>query len=631
MLNKKTLIEKVGIKYKPMIDQISIPDFTKCIAQFSGIYIQNLKDEVICDYLSNWCINKKKFFDLMGGKIKVDIPFNYKDQDTDYRDKFIELGHEFPVYYPWLEMISPLQNNKISMTYLRYTDYSHLIRDAFNGIVNVEGMAITRFFKQHLNAPDELITKIGGIFENKEVQATFTISIDPVDMMLASENPYGWNSCYRLETDGFSDSHADGCLAAVLDHNSLITYVWNNHGKFSLYDNYEFKDIRYKRMRMTIAVADDFKAVHFNTIYPGKGNYTNDFLKMFRDVVETFLSEKGGFRNMWKQDYNRASCYRDIFYGYSEYSDNDVWIQSDATDNYEIIVFDVPIHCPCGCGEILPYSYENDDYNYNGDGFNHNNFYNEHWCDCTEEYEDCDGDCDNCRTWNIYHAMCELDENEYCERDSYEIESSGDANFDQDNIVSCNPDHCSCCPLFRQHKPGYFIDIIIKDIENNKLYARVHEDWYIKNKDKYYSINDNKVENEVFFDSEDLDRITTNLLNNNNCEDAFEIYEKYPDGLKEIIPFAASEENDYNGSIFGTVTVGADLNIHNFTIPTDAIIGEINNNISLTTTVNDENVNMDALRETLLRYQNPNPYITNIWTEDLTTSNPSVVSDSSNN
>ena len=90
------------------------------------------------------------------------------------------------------------------------------------------------------------------IFENDTITGTYTISIDPVDMMLASENPYNWQSCYRLETPNEA-SHADGCLAAILDSSSLITYIWDKEGKFNLY-NHDLKCIRYKRIREWIAI-----------------------------------------------------------------------------------------------------------------------------------------------------------------------------------------------------------------------------------------------------------------------------------------------------------------------------------------------------------------------------------------
>lgn len=35
-----------------------------------------------------------------------------------------------------------------------------------------------------------MITALGRVWENNNMKATFTLSIDPVDIMLSSENPY---------------------------------------------------------------------------------------------------------------------------------------------------------------------------------------------------------------------------------------------------------------------------------------------------------------------------------------------------------------------------------------------------------------------------------------------------------
>ena len=482
MLSKKKLIEKVGIEYKPMIDQIDIADFTKCIAQLSNIYIANLKDEIIEEYLSTWCKNKKRFFDLMGGNVKVDMPIKYEEQDKDYEDKFLEVGREFPAFYPWCAFFKNHLENKICYSLFPYSYPRNLISEAFQNNISSEGMSITHFFKQYLKAPDEVVTKIAAIFENKEIEANFTISIDPVDMMLASENPYGWTSCYRLEND-FQDSHADGCLAAVLDSTSLITYVWNNSGKFSLYDNYNFKNIRYKRMRMTIAISDNFKAIHFNTIYPGKGNYNEDFKKEMRGLVEKFVSEKMNFRNMWKRNDNNITIYRDNGYGYDEYDEDRIWIQSDYDTNNEVIkVFDEPIICPCGCGHIVFGTYpeeDDDDYEYNGNGYIYENFNYYRYCEYCDERQDCDGNCENCYIYNINNAVCELNNEEECRnRDLDEAEYEGDANFNSNNVVSPNASHCYDCPLFKFHKPEYFIDVKIKSKTDNSLYKRIDKKWY---------------------------------------------------------------------------------------------------------------------------------------------------------
>ena len=51
MLNKNDLLKDANEKYVPMLKEVNIPDFTKCIAQFSGLRIDEVKEEVIKDTL----------------------------------------------------------------------------------------------------------------------------------------------------------------------------------------------------------------------------------------------------------------------------------------------------------------------------------------------------------------------------------------------------------------------------------------------------------------------------------------------------------------------------------------------------------------------------------------------------
>ena len=405
MLKTRTLIDKLGEEYAPMLRKVNIPDFTKCIAQVSGLDMNDVSDAVIEEYLTHWAINKKRFFDLMGD-IKVDIPYDYVDTDSKFGDKLREIGKKYPAYFLWFKLFDGLRSNKIERDNLSYNDENDL-EDAFDREVNVEGMTLTHFFKKYLQAPDEITTEIGRVFENTALKANFTISIDPVDMMTASENPYNWTSCYRLERD-FFECHADGCIAAVLDTTSMITYVWTNEGKLNLYNNFELKNVRYKRMRMWIVVSQNMKTIHFNTIYPGKYNYSDSFEKEIRGVVEKYFCDKLGIRNMWK----RADTYINWFinYGYGEFSDSDIWTQSDS-EPQNLMVYDVPIKCPDGCGDnLIPTSgYEEDEeFRYNGEGLRRENYEEcdyRHYCDYIDDYCDSE-DCDYCEHWNRENALC---------------------------------------------------------------------------------------------------------------------------------------------------------------------------------------------------------------------------------
>ena len=449
MLKTQDLINELGEEYKPMIKQIQIAEFTKCIAQFSGLKIQEVSDAAIKNYLVHWAKGKFKFFKLMNNNIRVDIPLTYYDEDRDYSGLMVEIGRRYPAYWPWLRAFKKHTHNKIDYDLINWQDMD--LFDILPDMTNqIKGMAITRFFKNKLKANDDLVTELGKVYENNEVSAVFTISIDPVDMMLASENPYDWNSCYRLEL-GNSDSHADGCLAAVIDDSSLISYVWNNEGKFKLYHNYELKSIRYKRMRMWFSLSEHMTTIHFNTIYPGKNAYSKGFVQQIRYVVEQYISKQLNVQNMWKHGKN--GIYRDYSqYGYDEFDEDYLFYQVDSEEE-RIFPYNHWITCPCGCGQEIPGSQCGDGVCYNGEGFTAENFSEEIYCDNMDEYTDCDGNCYECSIWRENHPVCELDPDQRCERDTYEAQRENDFDPEESNIMSCNPEHCKGCPLYKYHHP----------------------------------------------------------------------------------------------------------------------------------------------------------------------------------
>ena len=385
MLNKKDLLKKVDEKYAGMIKDVNIVDFTKCIAQFSGLHISKVSDKAIEEYLTIWAGNKYRFYKMLGNKLKKDIPVEYKEENKTIEAEMRTLEKEYPSFALWLEAFKDHENNKIDMRYLDI-DIKRVIRELFPNH-DLCGCSITHFFKSYINAPNDLVTKIGKIWENEVIKANYTISIDPVDMMFASENPYNWTSCYRLEA-GNDCSHADGCLAAILDDSSLITYVWNKEGSFSLYSNYDFKKIRYYRMREWISISPEQTAIHFNAIYPGK-RYSLALEKMFRNIVENVVDETA----IWEKS-NCSYCSRYSFYGYDEFNSSRIYKIKD-TEERDWNVYTEDIVCPCGCGNILPGAdYDEDDsegYSYSGGGFIYDNFsYNENYWDEDEDEEDCD-------------------------------------------------------------------------------------------------------------------------------------------------------------------------------------------------------------------------------------------------
>ena len=450
MLIKKDLLAEAEEKYIPMLKEVNIPDFTKCIAQFSGLHISDVKDDVIKTYLLTWAKNKFRFYQLLGNKLKVDNEIQYREENKDPEIELKALEKDFPAFALWLDGFKYVESNKINVRDVSY-EVRNVVSDVFPGC-RLDSCSLTHFFKSYLNAPDELVTKIGRIWENEIVSGIYTISIDPVDMMLASENPYNWQSCYRLAVDN-DCSHADGCMAAILDDSSLITYVWNREGKFSLYNEYEFKNIRYYRMREWISISPNQTAIHFNAIYPGK-NYSDEFEKSLRRIVEDLVNKDA----VWKKnDGWYTNCERANSYGYGEFDSYRIYKIKDTKDEiWE--TYNEQILCPCGCGDYLAgsdWDCDDDGYEYNGQGFIAENFYpmenNNYYCEYADEYCERDQECDDCPHWNRCHPVCEIDNCENCES-SDEAESDGDFDPYESNVVHCG-DHCEGCPFYKMHHP----------------------------------------------------------------------------------------------------------------------------------------------------------------------------------
>lgn len=486
MLLKKELIESMDKQYEPMLKLVNIVDFTKCIAQFAGLKVDEVSDDSIKEYLRIWAINKYKYFNMLGNSLTSDIPIEYEQFDDNKEDEFELIKKQFPGFLYWLDMFKHTNKNKIDLYDLHWSEKDTIL-DLFPN-ENIDNTSITHFFKRQLQAPDELVTAIGRIYENDKIKGTYTISIDPVDMMLASENPYNWNSCYRLTVPNES-SHADGCLAAILDDSSLITYIWDKEGKFILYGKYTLKNVRWKRIRRWISISPEMSAIHFNDIYPGKDCYPKEFCQKLRAIVEEVVCNYTHKDNLWNKNIH-SCCSREYPYGYGEYDENNIYTLKENEEGEDWNVFNHSIVCPCGCGSHIPGSdwdeeddYDEDSWEYNGNGFTYEHFYErdkQYWCDYAEDY--CSHPCSRyecegigCCCWDDAHPVCKLDMDKLCEDFEYnwtplEVE---------DGVVTPEENHCHECPLYKLH--------CHKDIENESEIANSQK---ISMVDK---IEDNKI------------------------------------------------------------------------------------------------------------------------------------------
>ena len=62
MIKKEDLFNATEEKYHKMLSMVNIPNFTKCIAQFSGLGVKEVSEAVLIEYLKTWAKNKYRFF-----------------------------------------------------------------------------------------------------------------------------------------------------------------------------------------------------------------------------------------------------------------------------------------------------------------------------------------------------------------------------------------------------------------------------------------------------------------------------------------------------------------------------------------------------------------------------------------
>lgn len=458
MLKKLELIEGIDEKYHEMLKKVDIANFTKCVAAFGDMDIREVSDEAIKDYLWKWAVNKYRFYELLNKNLYIDYDIEYKEFDNEESRlrKYDELEQEYPLFAPWLHLVKYEKTQKIgegsyaSNNRFMLGEIVHTIDDH----IQYQGTTIGRLFKK-MGLPDDLITKVGRIYENKKVKGKYTISIDPVDMMLASENPYNWKSCYRLDGD-----HGDGTLASVIDTSSVISYIWTKEGNFKLDNGLEMKKVRFKQQRQTLSISPKMRNVHFNKVYPAKDSFPEKLAAMLRDKIENLIANYLGLNNIWvRNDYHTDTiCFREYYYGYGEYNLENIYQLKDNDGNVLDEFwrpFDEFIICPCGCGTELPAS-DDEEWSHEGSGFRCDAYERDgYWCDYAEDYceyeqdsMDC-GDC-NCRYYREHHCHCHVDTDKICPmpdlaKCTYEEELDGE-------LMDGTSDNCKNCYMTQKRR-----------------------------------------------------------------------------------------------------------------------------------------------------------------------------------
>ena len=260
--NKKELCEAIEVatpkKQDDVVEEmLSKVDFDLmkhffALGTWGNFGYNDIKDDIVKEYLVNWANAKKWLYLAMGRNLSVKKSVKVDKTERDMAQLIDELSHEFPVYGFHLRKfeVEDVIKNKISYVpsfYSRYTDICKV------------GMKLSKFLSQLLNdnAFDIALSKI---MQNTKIDATVEISINPIDYMTMAIHKHRWASCYDISQGCYSN-----CAFSIMqDKGSVIAFKHNDKE----YDyGFELKDKHFnykwnsKQMRNVLFFDEETKCV----------------------------------------------------------------------------------------------------------------------------------------------------------------------------------------------------------------------------------------------------------------------------------------------------------------------------------------------------------------------------------
>lgn len=407
-MKKQDILSKIKEENLEMVRLVHLDNFIKCIGNLFGkSYKEIFEYDTYCDsiayYLNNWAEQKRWLYDTLYNKsLTISTKFEEKLDVTNYRDQFMQLSEieENYLFRPYLAFLAGHVAYKDGQACNLYTSNSpafyscdnYYLPQAFTDKINQEKeIKITTVASKYFHLPQKLVDALGRILDNNKRKCTLTLSIDPVDILTCSVNPYNWTSCYSIANH--CGSHADGALAAMVDSSSQVIYGWIDEGELELTKSCSLKNVKFKLFRSWLNLASDFKTLYVTTAYPYRDTeHTKEIRLAVEDILDKYLNNT----EKWHQFGTVTK--RVMNYGYDEFSRSGYSLHSSVDQWIE--VYDTPLVCLDNVEEVFIGS---DEEIYDDEAF-------DEYCStnsmvCWEDFEDEDGNHDE----DAYYDACDAE------------------------------------------------------------------------------------------------------------------------------------------------------------------------------------------------------------------------------
>ena len=303
-------------------------------------------NSMVDKYLDLWANAKYEFYLLFGRNLTMEQKIEFEITEKEMKMLKEDLCREFPKYGIYVSNMPSKYfiTNEISSPYLN-SEFNYGL-SFFSGA----GMKLSKFYSQFLQDPSFDIA-VSKVMQNKKVEGTVFLSIDPYDYLTSSINQHGWKSCHRI-TNG---EWGTGSVSYLLDDATIVSY---RAKKEAVYD-YNFWGFKFKGNsklhRQLVYFDKDSCNIIFGRQYP---NDNVEISKAIRYLLEDSVANYLGVENEWKVFNNKydgeftdvcelhySDVHNDFDYKFAKLKDS-----RDGVADWKV---GCEVPCLCGCGNVV--------------------------------------------------------------------------------------------------------------------------------------------------------------------------------------------------------------------------------------------------------------------------------------
>lgn len=344
-LLEKPCTQEIIDKMKSLVDR-DVFKALMTIGASNSQRIYDVDDVQLEKYLDLWAKNKYPMFLMLGEKLTVEKPINYKISKQEMDVLLKKLKEQFPKYAPFLiELSDSIIDNECKPNVLLEMYFFDVFK---------KGMKVSKFLSQLLQDP-KFDIEFSKILQHRIEKGYIKVSIDPCDFLTMSLNKNKWSSCQNI----YAGAYSNAAFSLMCDKSTVVVY--KDDGKVYTYDggceNWDTCGTTFKwnskQCRELVNIDVETCAMSFNKTYP---NMSGDMIQSIRHMLEELVANYAGVENKWEVYENAGGISQRQTHGKFHYKDPVIcqaFLNGNPTNYATKFVTGAPeLPCPV-CGKIM--------------------------------------------------------------------------------------------------------------------------------------------------------------------------------------------------------------------------------------------------------------------------------------